>query len=360
MNNIDQFFKDLKVVELASVLAGPAVGLFFAELGAEVIKIENKSTGGDVTRQWKSSVEEASSPASAYYYSVNYNKTSILLNLSDDVDRSVAYAHIRDADVVISNFKPRSAESIGMDYNTLKRIRHDIIYGSISAYGPGDPSSGFDALIQAETGWMDINGAADGPPVKLPVALIDILSAHQLKEGILIALLHRMRTGEGSCLDVSLYDTAVASLANQASTWLNLGILPVRMGSQHPTIAPYGDIIMTSDGVALLLAIGNDHQFKSFCDIIELTHLAADNKFSSNMNRVKNRIELMEILLPKCKTIASDHIIDQCKTLKVPISPINNLKEVFSDPRAQRLVLTQKEGDGLISSRVKSTVFRPL
>lgn len=355
---LDLFFKDLKVVELASVLAGPAVGMFFAELGAEVIKIENKNTSGDVTRQWKSSAEDPASTVSAYYHSVNFHKKSLFLDLNAPQDKSVLIEHIKKADMVISNFKPGSAESIGMDYESLKRIKPDIIYGSISAYGPDDPQAGFDALIQAETGWMDINGQSDGPPVKMPVALIDILAAHQLKEGLLVALMHRMKTGEGMHIDTSLYDSAIASLANQASAWLNTSVSPKRMGSQHPNIAPYGDIIVTADHMELLLAIGTDSQFKAFCHIIDRAELSETEMYSANIARVQNRNMLMEILNEASKNYSRDNLLQKCKDARVPVAAINKINQVLSDPKSEHLILDQIEEDGTVSKRVKTAIFK--
>ncbi|MDX1912653.1 MAG: CoA transferase, partial [Saprospiraceae bacterium] len=183
----ESFFKGLKVVEFASVLAGPAVGMFFAELGAEVVKIENKTTGGDVTRGWKQATEDPASPISAYWSSVNWGKKYLLLDLGDAADRAQALEYALAADVVISNFKPSSARRMGFDAQTLRAQNPQLIYAQLNAFAdPEDESPAFDAVLQAEAGFLYMTGEANRPPVKMPVALIDILAAHQLKEAILL------------------------------------------------------------------------------------------------------------------------------------------------------------------------------
>jgi len=201
-------FKDLVVVELASVLAGPAVGMFFAELGAKVIKIENKKTNGDVTRNWKLAKEDARDEFSAYYHSINWGKEKMMLDLGSEEDYKRVIELVKTADIVISNFKADSAIKLKMDYESLKHYNPTIIYASVSAYGDHNPAPGFDAMIQAETGWVHMTGEKNGAPVKMPVALIDILAAHQLKQGVLIALLKRQKTGEGSYVSISLFDAS--------------------------------------------------------------------------------------------------------------------------------------------------------
>ena len=179
------FLKDIKVVELASVLAGPAVGAFFSELGAKVIKIENKTTGGDLTRRWKLQQEPADRPIAAYYFCVNIGKEKRLLDLRTEKDRSEVYDLIREADIVVSNFKKSSVQKLGMGYEHLKAINPSIIYAQLSAFGPDSTRPAFDVVLQAETGFLYMTGEQGRGPVKMPVALIDLLAAHQLKEGIL-------------------------------------------------------------------------------------------------------------------------------------------------------------------------------
>ncbi len=357
MDNGD-VFKDLIVVELASVLAGPSVGMFFAELGARVIKVENKKTGGDVTRTWKLPIEDPNDEYSAYYHSINWGKEKILLDLKDPSDRSEVIKLIEKADIIISNFKVGSAQKLKMDYDSLKNINPRIIYGSISAYGDDDPSPGFDVMMQAETGWIYMNGEPDGPPVKMPVALVDILTGHQLKQGLLIALMNREKTGNGSRVSISLYDAAIAALANQASNWLNTGQLPERRGSQHPNIAPYGDIFFTQDNIRVILGTGTQKQFEGLCEILNLDSLITDKRFLTNSLRLHNRNDLNEYLKPAFTEIPFDKLFKLCQAKKVTIAPINNLRQVFENGKAQKLILKETLPDGRVKKSVRTVVFK--
>ncbi len=354
---MNDFFKDLLVIELASVLAGPAVGMFFAELGAKVIKVENKRTNGDVTRSWKLTKEDASKATSAYYYSVNWNKEAHLMNLKEETDQQQVLSWIQEADIVISNYKAGSAKKIGMDYESLRSLNPQLIYASITSYGEDDERPGFDAMIQAETGWIYMNGEPNGNPVKMPVALMDILAAHQLKEGVLVALLKRYQTGEGSKVTVSLFDTGVSALANQASNWLNEGVIPQRKGSQHPNIAPYGDIFYSKDGKAILLSTGTEKQYQSLCKCLGLEILLQDQRFQTNALRLQYRSELIEQLAKGFQQFAASKIFELFEQWQVPAAPINNLQEVFAIPAAQDLILEEQLEGGKVSKCVRTVVF---
>ena len=351
-------FQDLTIIELASVLAGPAVGMFFAELGAHVTKIENPLSDGDVTRSWKHPSENPHSKTSAYYHSVNYQKNSIFLNAKLPSEYEQIINLIKTADVVISNFRSGAAEKLGLDYQTIHSHCPNIIFGEISAYGDTVDRPGFDALLQAETGWMHMNGQAEGPPTKMPVAMIDLLAAHQLKEGLLVALIKKLKTGQGSRVTVSLYDAAVSALANQASNYLNLDIIPARKGSQHPNIAPYGDIFTTKDGSLILLAVGNDKQFQNLCHSLGLGSIIADPRFLTNTNRVSNRPDLNAILDKALKDISAETFLKSCRAKAIPAGKIRDLKQLFEDELSQPLILSQQETGGTISKRVKTVVFK--
>ncbi|HFA50106.1 MAG TPA: CoA transferase [Bacteroidetes bacterium] len=338
-------FKNLKIIELASVLAGPAVGQFFAELGATVIKIENKKTGGDVTRKWKLPKENKDDLFSAYYHSINWGKESMMLDLSDKEDKSIAIDLIAEADILIANFKKGSAKKLGLDFGFFKNINQRLIYANMCAYGEQDGRSGFDVLMQAETGFLYMNGEAKRPPVKMPVALIDILAAHQLKEAILIALLKRKETGKGNYISVSLVKSAIASLANQASNWLNTGHIPQRMGTQHPNISPYGDIFLTKDKKEIILAVGTEKQFAELCDILNLKEIKSDKRFSKNINRLKYRNELIEILEKAFLNFNQKELLEKFDAKKVPAGTIRNMQQVFDLPEAKEMVLENKDGN---------------
>ncbi|MGZ4035848.1 MAG: CaiB/BaiF CoA transferase family protein [Bacteroidia bacterium] len=354
---METFFKDLKVIELANVLAGPAVGMFFAELGAEVIKIENKNTNGDVTRSWKLPAEDPNSPVSAYYSSVNWNKKNLEVDLKSQSEKQKIYDLIKNADVVISNYNPGDDIKLGMDHETLKKINPELIYAHLTGFGNDSSRTAYDLVLQAETGFMFMNGTAESGPVKMPVALIDVLAAHQLKEGILVALIKKLKTGKGSKVSVSLYDSAIASLANQATNWLMVGQDPQRSGSLHPNIAPYGEIFTTSDGKMIVLAIGNNKQFSQLCKQLKIEEQCSGQKFSSNTDRVKNRNELFKIVQNAIKNYSSKELMNDFIKNDIPAGLIKSVKEVFENEKAKCLILTENSISSGKSKRVRTAIF---
>jgi crotonobetainyl-CoA:carnitine CoA-transferase CaiB-like acyl-CoA transferase len=352
------FFRELVVVELASVLAGPAVGQFFAELGARVIKIENKRTGGDVTRHWRQKGEDANSPYSAYYCSTNWGKEQKLLDLRNPDEREAALALIAEADVLISNFKPASARKLGLDAETLRQRFPGVIYGQIHGFGRGDERPAFDVVLQAEAGFLHMCGYPDGPPAKMPVALIDLLAAHQLKEGILLALMERMRSGRGAYVEASLLESAVASLANQASNWLMNRINPGRMGTAHPNIAPYGSLFRCADGKEVVVAAGTEAQYQALCTALEAPELAGAPRFCTNALRVQHRTELEEALAPHFSRYSSADCLQRLNRAGVPAGQIRTLQEVFATPEGQAMVLEEQLADGTTARSVRQVAFR--
>jgi len=330
-------FSDLKVIELAGVLAGPSAGLFFAELGATVIKIENPKTGGDVTRSWKLKSEDKTDKTSAYFWSVNAGKEILFLDLSIDKDLQSFYELIKTADVLITNYKLGDDLKLKVDYNTLKQLNPTLIYASINGFGNSSPRTAYDLILQAESGFMFMNGEKNATPLKMPVALIDILAGHQLKEAILIALLDKHKNNKGSHITVSLFDTAVASLANQATNWLIAHHLPTAQGSLHPNIAPYGEIFTTKDNHQITFAIGSDKQFKHLCEILNLD-LFSHIEFENNQLRVANRSDLFSKLNDRIQTQNFDKLFSDCMKYDIPIGKIRNLKEVFELPEAKAML----------------------
>lgn len=357
---MNTFFKDLKVIELANVLAGPAVGLFFAELGAHVTKIENPLTNGDVTRSWKIPSENPAHSSSAYYASVNWNKSSIFLDLQTEQGKQQVYDLIKEADVVISNYKPGDDLKLKMDYHTLKKINPQLIYGHITGYGINSSRTAYDLILQAESGFMFMNGNAESGPLKMPVALIDILAAHQLKEGILIALIKRMKTTKGSFVTVSLEQAAVASLANQASNWLMSSYNHIPSGSLHPNIAPYGEVFTTADNKQLVLAIGNDKQFIKLCELIHRTSLSTDIRFSSNAQRIIHRNILFDYIQSTIKTLYAEPFLQELIKHDVPAGLIKSVKEVFENKHLSHLILEDTKENNQLTKRVKTVVFEVL
>lgn len=345
---VDQSFKDLIVIELANVLAGPSVGMFFAELGATVIKIENVNKG-DVTRSWKLATEDEGTDISSYFTSVNWGKEAIAVNFKTNEGQRLVFELLKKAEVVITSFKPGDAQKFGMDYNTVAEVNDQIIYGEIIGFGGADHRPGYDAIIQAEAGFTYINGEAGGQPVKMPVALMDVLAAHQLKEGILIALLQKLKTGEGTKVTASLFQSGVSSLVNQATNWLVGGQVPQRQGSEHPNIVPYGTVFTCKEGKEIVLAIGNDAQFDSLCQILNLEELPHDKRFKSNYNRVQNRNDLIQVLNEAITGFSREELQLALQEANVPYGSIHNMAEVFENSQAKNMLLKSNLNLGVSS-----------
>jgi crotonobetainyl-CoA:carnitine CoA-transferase CaiB-like acyl-CoA transferase len=222
-----------------------------------------------------------------------------------------------------------------------------LIYGQITGYGSHNPRVGYDAVIQAEAGFMFMNGEVGGASLKMPVALMDILAAHQLKEGILLALLKKEKTGEGEFVEVSLIQSAISSLANQATNWLVAGSIPQKQGSAHPNIAPYGDIFQTADNKEILLAIGSDRQFEVLCRILGIPEIFADANYKSNQMRVENRSSLNAILKQRVANMKMAAFSEALNAANIPFGIIKNMPEVFEMPEAQSLFLHSEDRKGI-------------
>ncbi len=332
------------VLELASVLAGPSIGQFFAELGATVVKLENTATAGDVTRTWKLATEQGSSAVSAYFSAANWGKLSVGFDITQPHALEAVHQLASKADVVIASYKPGDAEKLQVDYRTLSQLNSRLVYGHITGYGLKDQRAGYDAVIQAESGFMYMNGSPDGPPTKMPVALMDILAAHQLKEGILTALLLRERTGEGKYVQVSLFDAAVSALANQGANYLVAGHSPQRMGSEHPNIVPYGSVFTCKDSLPLVLAIGDDRQFRRLCQVLGEEALADHPHFATNNARVQHREAINQQLERLIRQQERAVLLQELHRLHVPAGAVNSVPEVLEQPQARRMVLTQPGG----------------
>ena len=348
-------FQDLKVIDLSTVLAGPSVGTFFAELGARVIKIEHPKFG-DVTNTWRLQQESDSSKQSAYYSSVNFLKENMALDLTIEAHYSLFETQLKDADIILMNFKKGDDVKLKVRPENLWAINPSLIIGKISGFGSDNDRIAYDLILQAESGFMAMNGTPDSGPVKMPVALIDVLAAHQLKEGLLLALLQREQ-GKGQVVSVSLYDAAICSLANQASNYLMAQQVPQRIGSLHPNIAPYGEIFETQDGQLLTFAIGSDQHFERLVSYLDLHELAKDPRFSSNIERVKNRGVLYHYMASVISMKTCAHIISSLLELGVPVAKIKSLEEVFEDPKAMSLVKTEQI-DGQNTKRVSQIAFK--
>ena len=331
-------FAGLRVLELAAVLAGPQAGQFFAELGAEVLKIEPPA--GDVTRSWRVAGDDPDSSVSAYFAAANWGKQTRVLDLHHAADQAELLALAATADVLLASYKPGDAARLGVDYETLAAGNPRLIYARLTGYGSHNPRPGYDAVLQAETGFMHLNAAGPhDPPQKLPVAFIDLFAAHQLKEGILTALYQREKTNLGTLVEVSLYDSALAALANQGTTWLTTGRDPVPLGSGHPGIVPYGTVYRAADGQRLVLAVGTDAQFRILCEVLQRSHWASEARFATNPARVRHRAALEELLLVRIAELNGWALLHELARLGVPAGAVRSVGEALAMEHAQAMQL---------------------
>jgi crotonobetainyl-CoA:carnitine CoA-transferase CaiB-like acyl-CoA transferase len=351
----EKLFKGLKVVDLSTVLAGPSVATFFSELGAEVIKIENKKTQGDVTRKWKLPSEK-SDAVTAYFSSVNYKKQYIYLDLSTAEDQDQLKKLIMDADILVSNLKYGDDKKFGVSYEELSKLNSKLIYAHLSGYISQHFRTAYDVALQAETGYMSMNGTIASGPLKMPVALIDVLAAHQLKEGILCALFQRFTSGKGSYVSTSLEASAVAALTNQATNYLMVGYEPELSGSEHPNISPYGETVTCGDNKQIVLAVGADKQFLHLCELLGIPEIALDDRFAQNVSRVINREQLYAILSKPFLAKTRDEWMTELTARQIPAGAVHNLSELFARKEINDLILHEVI-DGTETKRVKSVVF---
>lgn len=348
---------DLLVVETASVLAGPAVGMFFAELGARVVKIENARSGGDVTRKWKLPSEDPASPVSAYFSSVNYGKEHRFMDLTDHASRPAFDALVAEADVLISNHMDKDAAKLGLGRERLRQLNPRLVHGHIRGYADDPARPAYDVVLQAETGYIGMTGTDEAHLDKVPVALIDILAAHQLKQGLLLALLNRERTGKGAYVEVSLEEAALTGLVNQASNWLMAGHVAGPLGTLHPNIAPYGELFTCASGGKVVLAVGNDVQFAKLCAVLKLEALANDRRFLRNTDRVAHRKELAALLAPAIAERHREAFLEILRMEGVPAGAVCTIDQALSTPTAGAMVLEERM-DGSPTARVKGNAFR--
>jgi formyl-CoA transferase/CoA:oxalate CoA-transferase len=320
----------ITIVDLSRVLSGPYCTMLAADMGARVIKIEHPDRGDD-TRAWGPPFQDGES---TYYLSVNRNKESVGLDIKSPEGRAILGDLIARADVLVENFRPGALERLGLDYATLSGHHPSLILVSISGFGQSGPrrtEAGYDAVAQAEGGLMSVTGAADGPAVRLGVAIADIASGMFAFQGLLLALIARGTTGRGQLVDVSLLDSVTALLTYQASRFLATGESPARAGNRHHTIAPY-DTLEASDGV-LVLAVGNDAQWKRLCAAIEQTDLADDERFTTNERRVVNYDALQPRLAGPISLRPLASLVDTLRQAGVPCGAVRSVGEALADPQ---------------------------
>jgi crotonobetainyl-CoA:carnitine CoA-transferase CaiB-like acyl-CoA transferase len=333
----------IRVLDLSRVLAGPWAGQILGDLGAEVIKVERPGSGDD-TRHWGppyiKDAEGNDSREAAYFQSANRNKQSLTLDFTQPEGQRLVRELVAQCDVLLENFKVGGLAAYGLDYESLKAINPRLIYCSITGFGQTGPyakRAGYDFMIQGLGGLMSLTGRPDGEegagPMKVGVALTDILTGLYATVGVLAALNRREQSGIGQHIDVALLDVQVACLANQAMNYLTTGVSPKRLGNAHPNIVPYQDF-PSADG-NFILAVGNDGQFRKFCEVACVAHLADDARFATNKARVAHRAELIPLLRQATVFKTTAQWIELLETAGVPCGPINDLQQVFADPQVQ-------------------------
>ncbi len=342
----------LVVADFSRVLAGPLATMMLGDMGASVIKIERTGSGDD-TRAWGPPFVDGES---AYYLSINRNKRSVALDLRSEPGYKAALSLVDRADVLVENFAPGAMERLGLGWARLQARNPRLVYCSISGFGSdrGANLPGYDFLVQALGGLMSITGEPDpaGAPTKVGVALVDVVTGLHAAIGVLAALRDRDSTGTGQRVEVNLLSSLLASLVNQASSYLTAGVVPKRQGNRHPNIAPY-ELVQARDGM-LALAVGNDRQFRALCDVLGLQHLGEDERFSTNRARVANRSALLaEISIP-IRDRQVDDWTSQLNSVGVPSGPVHDVGEAFrfAEKLGLQPIREMRRADGTSISQV--------
>ena len=326
----------LRVLELARILAGPWACQLLADLGAEVIKVERPGTGDD-TRGWGPPFvtgADGENLSAAYFHSTNRGKRSITLDFEDEEGRAAIRALAERSDVIVENFKAGGLKKYGLDYASLKEVNPRLIYCSITGFGQTGPyaaRAGYDFLIQGMGGLMSITGAPGGEPMKVGVAIVDIITGLYSSNAILAALRRRDETGEGAYIDMALFDCQTAMLANQAMNYLVSGTPPTRIGNGHPNIVPY-QVFPAADG-HLIIAVGNDAQFSRLCEVLGAADLGANPAYRTNEGRVGHREVLCGLIADLTAGWKRDDLLVKLEARGIPAGPINDIGEVFADPQ---------------------------
>ncbi|GGU94891.1 CoA transferase [Streptomyces litmocidini] len=346
------------VADFGRVLAGPYMTMLLADLGADVIKIERPGSGDD-TRAWG---PPFAAGEATYFLGVNRNKRSVSLDLTDPEDLAAARAIVDRADVLVENFRPGTMEKLGLGYEELRAGNPGLVYCSVTGFGTAEGARlpGYDLLVQAMGGLMSVTGEPDGRGTKAGVALVDVVTGLHAGLGVLAALRHRERTGEGQRVEVSLLGSLLSALTNQAAAHLGAGVVPRAMGNRHPSIAPY-EVFEARDR-PLVLAVGNDRQFGALCERLGLPELAGDPRFATNTARVAHREELVEALAGPLGTRTADAWFEELTAAGVPCGPINDLAAAFD--LADRLGLAPRvpeaaAGPGQVAHPVRLDVTPP-
>ena len=311
------------IADLSRVLAGPYATMLLADMGAEVIKVE--SPGGDDTRSWVPPVRPDG--VSTYYAAINRNKKSIVLDFKDPDDLAVAHALTARADIVVENFKPGGLARFGLDYDAVRERNETVIYCSISGFGTAEGATlpGYDLIVQAMSGLMSLTGDPAGPAYRAGISVFDVMAGLHSTIGILAALRHRSLTGQGQNIETSLLASAMSGLVNQTSAYVAGGVTPTRMGNAHPSLFPYEPLPTADDD--LIIAAGNDSQFRKLVEVLGVPELADDPRFARNADRTERREELRPLLVDKLTTRPAAHWFDRLNAVGVPNGPINTIAQ---------------------------------
>jgi len=351
----DRPLKGLRVVELASVLAGPLVGTFLAELGAKVTKVEQPGNG-DVTRSWRMAGESPEGP-SAYYTAANGPKRIVRLDLKTREGRDELDTLLTEADILLQNARHDSLAALGLEPDVLAGRHPRLIHVHLLGFLHQPARGGYDIVVQAESGFLSMNGEPGGMPFRMPVALMDILAAHQMRSALLLALYERERTGAGTYIETWLDASGFSGLANRATEHLVAGRTPEALGALHPQIAPYGELFPCRCGTVLVAAIGNDRQFRELCSLLGHDALAEDSRFSTNPARVRNRDALAEHLRPSFQSLEANWIMDRAIASGIPLGRVKSVPEALADG-AGRAMTVGFELDGTAVRHVRQVAFR--
>jgi len=325
----------IRVIDLSRIVVGPYCTMVLGDMGADVIKIEIPKTG-DETRMWG---PPFAGGESAYFISLNRNKRSLTLNLKTEKGRWILKRLITEADVLVENFRLGALEKLGFGYDAVKEVNPRLIYCSITGYGKAGPyadEAGVDIVVAAEAGLIGITGEKDGPPAKVGVAITDILTALFAQGAIANALYHREKTGKGQCIDLSLFESQVATLFNMASNYLISGAVPQRWGLAHASIVPYQGF-KTSDAAYIMVAVTSERMWENFCRVIGQPELALDPEFDSNEKRVVNREKLTPMLEEMFSGQPADYWLKKLKAVKIPCGRVNTMDRVFTHPQIEPL-----------------------
>ena len=328
-----QSLAGIKVIDFSRVLAGPLATMLFADLGAEVIKVERP--GGDDTRAWGPPYDEHGT--ATYFLSVNRGKRSTVLDLRRDAGAEEALGLVSEADVLVENFRPGVMDRMGLGWDRVHELNPRLVYCSMTGFGAGAGATlpGYDLLVQAVGGLMSVTGEPDGHPQKVGVALVDVVAGLFAGVGILAALRHRDQTGEGQRVEVDLLSSLLAALVNQSAAYTAGGVVAERMGNAHPSISPY-ELYETADG-EIVIAVGNDRQFAELCRLVGAPEWAGDERFGDNDARVNNRAELRRLLTTRLRDRSGDEWIDDLNRAGVPAGRVNDIAAAFD--LAERLGL---------------------